>query len=74
MQESTQTTEKEFIKACQDLQWTHDPKTPHRSETTGIAGRSAFRVRESTGGTAMECYSRKNVHDNMADDKEKDWV
>ena len=54
MQESTQTTEKEFIKACQDLQWTHDPKTPHRSETTGIAGRSAFRVRESTATAMVE--------------------
>ena len=31
---------REFIKACQDLQWAHDTKTPHRSEYNGTADRA----------------------------------
>ena len=43
---------KEFIKACQDLQWTYDTKTLHRSDTNGIAERAVRRVKEVTA-TAM---------------------
>ena len=49
-----------FIKACQDLQWTHDTHTPHRSATNGRVERAV----------AMECYCySRNVHDEMADGK-----
>ena len=43
---------KEFIKACQGLQWTHDTNTLHRSATNGIAEREVRRVEEGTA-TAM---------------------
>ena len=31
---------KEFVKACQELQWNHDTSTLHRSETNGVAERA----------------------------------
>ena len=39
----------QVIKACQDLQWTHDTNTRHRSESIGIAERAVRRVKEGTG-------------------------
>ena len=61
---------KEFTKACQDMQGTHDMNTHHRSETDGIAKRA---VTEGTA-TAQECVMQRycylrNVHDKMADGK-----
>ena len=67
---------KEFIEACQDIQWNHDTSTLYRSE----AGR---RVKERTAvaqvqsglpgwwwDCAMEDYwSLRNVHDKMAEGK-----
>ena len=59
---------REFIEACQDLQWTHDANTAHRSETSWIAERGVRLVKEGTWmgmihsgfpdewwGCAMEC-------------------
>ena len=74
---------KEFIEACQDIQWNHDTSTPRRSETNGVAGRAGRRVKERTAvaqvqsglpawwwDCAMEDYwSLRNVHDKMADGK-----
>ena len=74
---------KEFIKACQDLQWTHLRNTPHRSETNKITERAVPRVKEGTPTArvqsalpevwwdrAMECLSYVwNEHDKMADGK-----
>ena len=39
-QESGQTIQGSFIKACQDRQWTQDTNPPHRSKTNGIAERA----------------------------------
>ena len=36
---------KEFIKAFQEPQWTHDTNTPHRSESNDIAARVVRRVK-----------------------------
>ena len=72
-----------FVKAFQDLQWTHDTQTPHCSETNVIAERAVRRVREGTTTAtvqsglpdqwwdcAVECYCHmRNVHDKTADDK-----
>ena len=43
----------EFVKACQDLQWT----TPHRSETNGIAERAVRRVKEGTSAVLLKSGS-----------------
>ena len=45
-------TSKEFIQACQDLQWTHDANTPKRSETNEMAERAVQQAKEGTA-TAM---------------------
>ena len=37
---------KDFVKACQDLQWNYDTGTPHRSETNDVAERAFRRVKE----------------------------
>ncbi len=60
---------KEFIKAFEDLGFSHDTSTPHRPETNGIAERAVRRVKEGTSCAlsqsgfhddwwvlAMECY------------------
>ena len=39
---------KEIKKACDDLGYTHDTSTPHRSETNGVAERAVRRVKEGT--------------------------
>ena len=36
----------EFIRACQDHQWTHDMKSPPRSEPDDIAARAVRPVKE----------------------------
>ena len=75
---------REFIKACQDLQWTHVKNTPHRSDTNKITEGAVPRVKEGTPsarvpsglleewwGCAMECYGYvRNVRDKRADDKD----
>ena len=76
-------TSSEFTKPCDDLVWNHDKSTPRRSETTGIAGRAARRVKEGTSTLlvqsgfdeqwweeAMEwsCYVR-NIQDLWEDGK-----
>ena len=38
----------DFTRAGQDLKWTRDTRTPHRSETNGMAERAVQRVRERT--------------------------
>ena len=70
---------KEIVKACQDLKWTHDASTLHRSETIGIAERAVRRVKEGTAivmvhsGVLDHCWvlcdGMRNVHDKMADGK-----
>ena len=70
----------EFTKACQELQWTHDTSTSHRSKNNGTAERGVLRAKEGTATTlvqrghseewsneAMECYCQlTSVHDAMA--------
>ena len=34
----------EFTRACEEVSWSHDTATPHRSETHGITGRALRRV------------------------------
>ena len=36
----------EFIKACQYVQWNHDTRNLHRSETSEVAERAVRRVTE----------------------------
>ena len=72
---------REFITVCQDLYWTHDTNSLHRSESNGITGRAVPRVKEGTArfqsglpdqwwDCAMECCCHfPNVHDKMADGK-----
>ena len=74
---------REFIKACQDLPWTHVTNTHHRLGTNGIAERVVRLVKEGTATAmfqsglpeqwwdcAMERYcSLRNVHDKTADGK-----
>ena len=74
---------KEFIKACQDLQWNRDTSTTHRSETNGVAKRAVRRVKEGTAVALVQsalpeewwvCVmerrcSLRNVHDKVADVK-----
>ena len=73
----------EFGKACEDLSWNHCTSTPHRSETNGIAERTARRVKEGTSAVllqsglneswwadSMECYTfLRNVTDLLSDGK-----
>ena len=73
----------EFGKACEDLSWNHCTSTPHRSETNGIAERTARRVKEGTSAVllqscpneswwadSMECYTHlRNVTDLLSDGK-----
>ena len=73
----------EFGKACEDLSWNHRTSTPHRSETNGIAGRAARRVKEGTSAVSLqsgldercwsdsiECYCYlRNVQDLLTDGK-----
>ena len=49
---SSQTIRRSSSKRFQDLQWTHDTNTRHRSEMNMIAERAVRRVREGTA-TAM---------------------
>ena len=42
--ETTQSFQRDYIKACQELQWAHGPNTPHPSENDGIAERAVRRV------------------------------
>ena len=80
---STQKNERDCIKACQDVQWTHDTNTPRRSENNGIAERAVRRVKGGPAkainqsgvpeewwdcGTRCCCYMR-SVHDKMTDGK-----
>ena len=67
--------------ACEELNWNHERKTPHRSE--GMAERDVRRVKEGTSSIlvqsgleenwwaeAMECYCYlRNVQDLLADDQ-----
>ena len=43
--------ESTLITACQELQWTHDAKTPHRPETNGVAERAVRRVEAGSGNS-----------------------
>ena len=45
-QEGSPQTSQISSSKCQDLQWTHDTDTPHRSETNGIAERAVRRVKD----------------------------
>ena len=45
---------REFAKACQDLQWTHDANTSHRSETNGIAERVVRPVKKGTARAMVQ--------------------
>ena len=72
---------RDFLRACQDLQWTNDTNTLRRSETNSIAEGAAGRDIEGTAttvfrsgpsallrGCAMECCSYLwKVHDKMPD-------
>ena len=72
-----------FGEACEDLQWIHCGSTPHRPETSGIAGRAVWRVKEGTSFVSLQsglderrwaesvgcsCYLR-NVQDLLSDVK-----
>ena len=73
----------EFGKACEDLSRNHCTSTPHRSETSGIAGRAVRRVKEGTSAVllqsgldenwwadSMEFYTYlRNVQDLVSDGK-----
>ena len=70
---------REFMKACEELNWNHERSTPQRSETHGIAERAVRRVKagtspvqvqsgrqESWWAEAMECYCfLRNVQDRQ---------
>ena len=70
---------KEFIRARQELQWTHDTNTPHRVETKGIAERTFRREMEQqqrwftvafpkNGRTARwNVVAACKLHDEVAD-------
>ena len=45
---------KEIKKACDELGYTHDTSTPHRSETNGVAERAVRRVREGTAAVLTQ--------------------
>ena len=74
---------KGFIKACQDLQWTHVENAPHRSDANKITERAVPRMKEGTPTArvqsgrpeqwwdrAMECLSYlRNAHNKMPDGK-----
>ena len=69
------------MKACEELNWSHERSMPHRSETNGIAERAVRRVKENTSSVlvqsglqeswrceATECYCYlQNLHDLLAD-------
>ena len=73
----------EFIKACQELQWTHDMVTPRRLETIGIAEKVFRRVKERTATAMAQCglpeewwhnaaeryRCLRNAYDGIADGK-----
>ena len=44
----------EFGKSCEDLSWNHRTSKLHRSETNGIAERSARRVKEGTSAVLLQ--------------------
>ena len=59
----------EFTEECEALSWNHEKSEPHRSDTNGIAQRTARRIKEGTStvfspikmdeqrwGEVMECY------------------
>ena len=43
----------EFIKACTELNWTHDTNTPHRSDTGVVIERAVRRVKEGMATTMV---------------------
>ena len=45
----------EFMKVCDEIMWTYDTSTPHRSETTGFAERAVRRVKDGTAATLVQC-------------------
>ena len=57
-EESVQTIQKQFIKACQDLEWTHDTDSPHRSEINGIAERAVRREKWNSGSDVSKSTTR----------------
>ena len=70
----------EFIKACQDLQWTHDQSTPYRLEANGTPERVDQRVKEEqrqrrfkvvrpNDGGSVRWNVICNVGDNMVEGK-----
>jgi Integrase core domain. len=74
---------KEFIKALEELNWSHDTSTPYRSQTKGVIERSVRVVKEGTSGALVQsglenkggpeamngfCFLR-NVSDALEDGK-----
>ena len=44
----------EFVKACDELAWSHDTSTPYRPETNGSIERAFHRVKEGTSALVLQ--------------------